>query len=71
MNTTAEKFYYLLDAAGGRSSLTPDSKEAEIKDLVGCTKQEFVEAVDYLLQKKVVILDKEGISIIAPFTPNN
>lgn len=71
MDKIAERFYYLLDAAGGHSSMTPDSKEAEIENLVGCTSQEFKKAVEYLLNKRVISLDEKGISIIAPLNTKN
>lgn len=64
MLKTAEKFYYLLDAAGGHSSITPDSHEAEIEDLVGCSKKDFIKALDYLVEKGIVKLDDKGVTLI-------
>lgn len=63
MDKIAEKFYYLLDAAGGHSSMTPASNEAEIENLVGCTREEFARAVDFLLKKGIIRLDEKGITL--------
>lgn len=68
MNTIAEKFYYLLDAAGGHCDLTLDSPKAEIEALLQfeCSKEDFDKAVRYLVEKGVVSCSDKGISIIAP-----
>ncbi|MDE6267678.1 MAG: GntR family transcriptional regulator [Muribaculaceae bacterium] len=60
----AEKIYYLMDAAGGSTSLTDNSDPAEIKSLLGCSKKDFKKAVGYLLKNKIVETLPGGMRLI-------
>lgn len=62
---TAEKFYYLMDAAGGSSALNDNSTPAEIKSLLECSKKDFKKALGFLLKNGVVTSDDNGTTIVA------
>lgn len=64
VHSLAEKIYYLMDAAGGATSLSDDSSPAEIKALLECSKKDFKKAVSYLLRSKVVEIVPGGMRLI-------
>lgn len=61
----AEKFYYLMDAAGGQSSMNAQSSPAEINDYLGASKEDFDKALDFLVKKGIVKVDGKGTTIIS------
>lgn len=63
----AEKFYYLMDATGGQSSLTDDSTPEQIKTVLECSKKDFKKAVGFLLKHGVIVTEPDGLKIIAPW----
>lgn len=60
----AEKFYYVVDAAGGRSSLSDYSSPAEIESLLQCSKKDFKKALGFLFKNGIMRKDDTGGVVI-------